>query len=433
MKAKIKTRLPGPKSRVALETIKRLNLGWGMSYPFVQGKKGKGCYVEDIDGNVFLDFGSQICTNPLGYNHPDILSVLGKCGKFSPLKIAGQDFAIMEHAEMLEELLSICPRDMDSAMLVNSGAEAVENCMKVALRKRPGAKYGVSFESAFHGRTLGALSMTNSKSVQKKGYLAIPSKRLPYDECAGGKLLRLIEQEGGNGEIGFVIVEPVQGEGGYNIGGRKMLKDVRKITKTYGIPLICDEVQSGMGRTGEWWAHQHSGIVPDIMGSAKALGIGAAIANKKRFGVEPGGLSSTWGGGHFIDLAIGMQTIRSIKKRKLLLNVKRMGVFLRKRLDELQEAHGMLENVRGVGLMNAFDVGSANQRNSLILEMVKRGVVLLGTGRRGIRVVPPYIVGEKEIDEFIGKLSGALDMHIKNRVKHSGGICDYIECGSTHT
>lgn len=433
MKAKVKTGVPGPKSKRILEGLRKRNLGWGMAYPFVQGKKGEGCYVEDIDGNVFLDFGSQICTNPLGYNHPDIIRAVESCGKFSPIKIAGQDFTVPAHLEFIEELVSICPAGMDSAMLLNSGAEAVENCMKLALRKRGSAKYGVSFESAFHGRTLGALSMTNSKSVQKKGFPGIPAMRLPYDESAGEKLMRLVEQEGSAEEIGFVIVEPVQGEGGYAVGRKKMLRDVRRITKAYGIPLICDEVQAGMGRTGEWWAHQHSKISPDIMCSAKALGVGAAIANKKRFGVEPGALSSTWGGGHVIDLAVGLQTIQTIKKRKLLSNVKRMGGLLKKGLEELQKDHAVMENVRGLGLMLAFDVQDEKQKNSLILEMLKGGAVLLGTGKRGIRVVPPYIVGKEEIYEFLGILDRALHLHIRKKVKHTGEIYKYIECSTTHT
>ncbi|MBU0527413.1 aspartate aminotransferase family protein [Candidatus Micrarchaeota archaeon] len=433
MGIKIVTNIPGKKSKVYLDKIKKLNIGWNSPYPFVQSRGGYGCYFDDIDGNRYLDFGSQICTNPLGYNHPDISLVLEGLGTFSPVKLAGQDFTVPEHLEMLEELIKITPGNLDSAMLVNSGAEAVENCIKLALRSRSSAKYGVSFESAFHGRTLGALSMTNSKSVHKKNILEIPTKRLPFDTSSQEKLIRLIDQEGGSEKIGFVIVEAIQGEGGYRVADPKMMKDLRKTTKQYDIPLICDEVQAGLGRTGKWWAYENFGIVPDIMSSAKALQIGAAIANKKKFEVDPGAISSTWGGGSIIDLAIGLQTIKTIKKRKLLENVRHMGVLLKKGLVEIAKEHRVMSNVRGIGLMLAFDVVDKKTRNSMILEMLKRGVVVLGTGNRGIRVIPSYIVGSEEIHEFLEVLDSALHMQEKKKVKHTGNICKYLNCGEVHS
>ncbi|MFH1684711.1 MAG: aspartate aminotransferase family protein [Candidatus Micrarchaeota archaeon] len=433
MGIKIVTNIPGKKSKVYLDKIKKLNIGWNSPYPFVQSRGGYGCYFDDIDGNRYLDFGSQICTNPLGYNHPDISLVLEGLGTFSPVKLAGQDFTVPEHLEMLEELIKITPGNLDSAMLVNSGAEAVENCIKLALRSRSSAKYGVSFESAFHGRTLGALSMTNSKSVHKKNILEIPTKRLPFDTSSQEKLIRLIDQEGGSEKIGFVIVEAIQGEGGYRVADPKMMKDLRKTTKQYDIPLICDEVQAGLGRTGKWWAYENFGIVPDIMSSAKALQIGAAIANRKKFSVDPGAISSTWGGGSIIDLAIGLQTIKTIKKRKLLENVRHMGALLKKGLVEIAKEHRVMSNVRGIGLMLAFDVVDKKTRNSMILEMLKRGVVVLGTGNRGIRVIPSYIVGSEEIHEFLEVLDSALHMQEKKKVNHTGNICKYLNCGEVHS
>ncbi len=433
MGIKIITNIPGKKSKVYLDKIKKLNIGWNNPYPFVQSRGGNGCYFDDIDGNRYLDFGSQICTNPLGYNHPDISLVLEGLGKFSPVKLAGQDFTVPEHLEMLEELTKITPGNLDSAMLVNSGAEAVENCIKLALRSRSSAKYGVSFESAFHGRTLGALSMTNSKSVHKKNILEIPTKRLPFDTSSQEKLIRLIDQEGGSEKIGFVIIEAIQGEGGYRVADPKMMKGLRKTTKQYDIPLICDEVQAGLGRTGKWWAYENFGIVPDIMSSAKALQIGAAIANKKKFEVDPGAISSTWGGGSIIDLVVGLQTIKTIKKRKLLSNVKRMGLLLKKGLVEIGKDHKIVSNVRGIGLMLAFDLVDRKTRNSIVLEMLKRGVVVLGTGNRGIRVIPSYIVGSDEIHEFLEVLDSALHMQEGRKVKHTGNICKYLNCGEVHS
>ena len=170
MKPKIKTELPGPKSEIIINRIKNLNIAYSDPYPYVHSKKGKGCYFQDIDGNLFLDFASQIASNPLGYNDRELNRVV-KSYKKHPIKYAGQDFNVKEHADLLEELLTIAPKNLDKAFLVNSGAEAVENCLKLAMRKQKKAKFGISFEHDFHGRTLGALSYTHSKPIHKKNLL----------------------------------------------------------------------------------------------------------------------------------------------------------------------------------------------------------------------------------------------------------------------
>ena len=358
MKIKI-NKIPGPRSQVYLKKIKKLNLGWGVPYPYVHSKKGQGCYFQDLDNNTFLDFACQIASNPLGYNNKSLNKVVKRFKKH-PIKYAGQDFVVKEHIEMLEELLTIVPKNLNSAFLVNSGAEAVENCIKICMRKRPATKFGVSFEHAFHGRTLGALSLTNSKAVHKKNYLQLPMRRLPFSLNAGDKLQRLIDEEGSKENIGFVIIEPVQGEGGYHPAPKKLMKDLRSITKKHKIPLICDEVQAGLGRTGKWWSHQHYNIQPDAMSSAKALQVGACISTKD-MAPEPGGISSTWGGGHLLDLTIGLETIRIIKKQHLLENINKQGDYLKKRLKELEEDN-LIQHVRGLGLMIAFDLKSAKLR-----------------------------------------------------------------------
>ena len=161
MKPLIKTKLPGSKSSKILNKLEHLNIGSAGPYPFVHSKYGEGCYFKDIDNNIFLDFACQIASNPLGYNNPELKSII-KSLQSHPIKLAGQDFTIEQHLDLLEELLTITPKELDKAFFINSGAEAVENCIKLALRKQKLAKYGISFESAFHGRTLGALSFTNS-------------------------------------------------------------------------------------------------------------------------------------------------------------------------------------------------------------------------------------------------------------------------------
>ncbi|MBU0533117.1 aminotransferase class III-fold pyridoxal phosphate-dependent enzyme [Candidatus Micrarchaeota archaeon] len=424
----LKTKIPGPKSLRILTKLKAKNGGWGVTYPFVLSSKGKGAYCEDIDGNVFLDFGSQIASNPFGYNHPELLEVLKAYGKRTPIKFAGQDFAVEEHLKMIEELTSITPRNLDNAFLINSGAEAVENAIKICMRSRPKTKVGISMERAFHGRTLGALSLTNSNKVHKKGYMRLPMLRLPYDESAAEHLETILATEVYPDEIGFVILEHVQGEGGYTPAPKKMVEDLRKITKKNGIPYISDEIQAGIGRTGKWWAFQHYNIVPEVFTSGKALQVGAVVANHSLFPNEAGAISSTWGGGHILDLAMGLKTIELIKKQKILQRNERIGQYCLKALNDVAG----ISNQRGIGLMLAFDLPSQEIRDNVLLECVQNGLILLGCGIKGIRVIPPYIVEEKDIDTAITIIEKAVKTCSVKKFKHRGKIYDFLHCGRSH-
>ena len=424
--------LPGKRSISVLNRNKKNNLGWAMPYPFVQTNEGEGCYFKDLDGNVFLDFSSQIASNPLGYNHPALLEVLKEYSRSSPVKFAGQDFLPKEHQELLDELITITPDGLDSAFLINSGAEAVENAIKIAFYNKPSSKYGLSFESAFHGRTLGALSCTNSKYVHKKHFPSFPFKRLPFDEGAGEKLNRILLSESPAEDIAFVIVEPVQGEGGYWPAPRELLSSIREITEENEIFLIIDEVQTGMGRSGKWWCHGHYGVKPDIMAAAKALQVGATVANSE-LRPDPGAISSTWGGGSIIDLALGKETINIIKKDNLLDNVTRMGLHLRRRLNDINERNGDLSDVRGFGLLTAFSLKSKEVRDNFLIETMKNGLVLLGCGVDGVRMIPPYIVNGEEIDQACDIVERSLSTVSKKSFRHEGSICDFIGCGTLST
>ena len=421
----LKTSVPGPRSARVLEGLRKRNGGWGVPHPLVFSGKGEGAYCQDIDGNVFLDFASQVASNPLGYNYPELLDVIEQCRQF-PVKFAGQDFSVQEHLEFIEVLLGVSPRGMDAAFIVNSGAEAVENAIKVCFRGRPTAKLGVSMEGAFHGRTLGALSLTNSKRVQKEGYPRLPALRLPFTEGAGAALERVLEQEAGSQEIGFVILECVQGEGGYNIAPKKLVKDLRAITREHGIPLVCDEVQAGLGRTGEWWSFQHYGIVPDLFTSAKALQVGAVVSSRKMFPGEAGALSSTWGGGHVIDLALGLKTIQIIRKRRLLESNIRLGKYCLKRLGELP-----VSGVRGLGLMAAFDLPTNKVRDDVVIECAKNGLLVLGCGTRGIRIIPSYTVQKEDLDAGFRIIGKAVRTCLKKGFRHRGQICQFMHCGDS--
>ena len=423
-------KIPGVKSRRILDSMRKLNGGFD-PYPFVHSGEGKGCYFQDVDGNVFLDFASQIASNPLGYNHPALLRVLKDYSKQTPIKYAGQDFYVKEHKVFLEQLVSVVPKHMNMGFLINSGAEAVENAIKLALRYKKTAKFGVSFQSAFHGRTLGALSCTNSKNIQKKNFFTFPMHRLPYSDKSVAAFERILTNEATADEIGFVIMEPVQGEGGYHVAG-SWAKKIQSICRKNAIPFITDEVQAGMGRTGKWWSHQHLGLKPDIMTSAKALQVGAVVSSKKFFALPPGSISSTWGGGHVLDLAMGIETINVIKKKKLLSHITRMGTYLRKRLHEFNVTHCDLDNIRGLGLMNAFDLPSKKVRDAFVMQMLKSGVVLLGCGERGVRLIPPYIVTKKEIDVFMSVMEKHLKPVCGMSFKHTGEIKKYLHCCQSH-
>jgi len=362
----------------------------------------------------------------LGYNHHDLNEVLKKYKKH-PIKYAGQDFTIEEHYSLLKELTSITPRGLNAAFLINSGAEAVENAIKISLRKQKQAKYCISFEGSFHGRTIGALSLTNSKVIHKKNFLSIPVKRLPFNEQAISSFQRIMKQECTAEEIGCIIIEPIQGEGGYNIAPIKMIKEIRKLTEEKQIPFIVDEVQSGIGRTGKWWAIEHYKVKPDIISAAKALQVGATIANRNFF-PEKGSISSTWGGGSAIDLAIGTQIIKTIKNRKLLNNINKQGSYIKKRITELEKKYPIF-NTRGLGLMIACELPTKKMRDDLIIECIKNGLVLLGCGERSIRIIPPFIIKKEEVDEATSIIEQSLQKIKKPRFKHIGQICNYLTCG----
>ena len=425
---RLNTSVPGPKSLRILKRLKERNGGWSISYPLVFSGKGYGPYCGDIDGNIFLDFASQIASNPLGYNHPDLLETVKEYTNRFPIKFAGQDFTVPEHLRMIEELTEISPRGFDSAFLINSGAEAVENAIKICMRKRPGTKFGISMERGWHGRTLGALSLTNSNQVHKRGYMRFPMLRLPYDESAVERFEKMLKTEAAPEEIGFLLIEHVQGEGGYNIAPKKMVEGLRKVASDNGIPYISDEVQSGMGRTGRWWAFEHYGITPDVFTSGKALQVAAVVAPSRMFPHEPGAISSTWGGGHTLDLALGMKTIEIIKKEKLLSKNTKMGKYL---LGELESVKG-ISNRRGLGMMLAFDMPSPAARDRLIAECATNGLLLLGCGMRSVRLVPPYVITEEDADTAISIIEASVKRISAKGFSHHGAICEFVHCGKHH-
>ena len=365
-------------------------------YPLVI-KGGQGCYIEDVDGERYLDFTSNIASCPLGYSHPELNEIIKRYVGIGAHKIAGQDFYCEEHSQLAEKLLSIS-KSNSKLFFINSGAEAVENAIKIAYR-RNGPLPGISCINAFHGRTLGALAFTFSKEVQKSNFPEFSTKRIKFCITNNDPEIDTIQKIVNENKISFIITELVQGEGGVNVASKKFIANLNKVSRKFDIPLIIDEVQTGLGRTGKWWTYQHYNIKPDIVTIAKALQVGAVVFDKKLEPHKPGVLSSTWGGGSRIDMAIGMKTIDIISKEKLLERVNKSGDFLIKNLMELKNRYNIIMDVRGLGLMLGVEFLKKEIRDKIIYKLFKNKLLVIPSGVKTIRILPPLIITENEISK----------------------------------
>ena len=384
------------KSLSIVKKIHKLAYNSTFVYPLVI-KDGQGCYLEDVDGEQYLDFTSNIASCPLGYNHPELNEIIKRYGGIGAHKIAGQDFYCEEHCQLAEKLLSISNAN-SKVFFINSGAEAVENAIKLAYR-RNGPLPGIACINAFHGRTLGALAFTFSKDVQKVNFPELPVKRIKFCISDNDPEIDNIEGIASEYKVSFIIIELIQGEGGVNVASKKFVNNINKTSIKYGIPLIIDEVQTGLGRTGKWWTYQHYGIKPSIVAIAKALQLGAVVFDKKFEPSKPGVLSSTWGGGSRIDMAIGIKTIDIIYNGKILEKVNKSGNYLKKRLNELRNIHNIIMDVRGLGLMLGVEFHKKEIRNKVITRLFKNKLLVLPSGVKTIRILPPLVISEEEISK----------------------------------
>ncbi|HET7389278.1 MAG TPA: aminotransferase class III-fold pyridoxal phosphate-dependent enzyme [Nitrososphaeraceae archaeon] len=404
MRHKIDTLLPGPKATKIINIIKELSYDSTFTYPLVIAN-GHNCVIKDIDGNAFLDFTSNIGTCPLGYSHSEIMEVLKEYSENGMHKIAGQEFYCEEHAKIAQKVSSIVPENFKT-FFINSGAEAVENAIKIAYKKM-GPLPGVSCSNAFHGRTLGALSFTFSKPIQKANFPELPVKKIKFcindDDLEIDSIEKLLKEN----KIAFILSEVIQGEGGYNVASKQFITNLRKFANQYGVPLILDEVQSGMGRTGKWWAFEHYNVKPDIMSIAKALQVGATAYDKIFDPIERGVLSSTWGAGSRIDMVVGTKIIDVINRERLLANATTMGNILKKGLNEMVEKNGII-GVRGIGLMIGIEFDTKERRDNKLIELFKQGLLLLPAGQKAMRVIPPLTITEEEIQEGLAIMNEVL-------------------------
>lgn len=404
---------------------------WDFTAPAV------GPFFTDIDGNIFLDFTCHIGAAPLGYNNPKIIDSLSEFDFLDPIKIAGQDIYLAGGgkptetefpgpAGLMDRLTEIAPSDLDTVFLSNSGAEAIENAMKIAAANQPRASHAITFHGAFHGRTHGALSLTRAGSVYSQEYWEVPGIRdVPFctdrqctqSTCAcsffttdGSQLRNLLEPSGGwvsPTDVAFVILEPIQGVGGYRFPSDAFMNEVEAVCAEHDIHLVVDEIQSGLGRTGEWWASDHYSITPDSVACAKALRVGATIAAEPTFPAEKNRLGSTWGGGDIMGAMTGAVTIDTIHDHHLLANATTKGRAMRERLRD--EAPDYVVDVRGKGLMNAIELDAADRRTAAIKAAVEHGLLLLGCGSKTIRILPPLDVTAREIEMGTNVLLAAIN------------------------
>jgi 4-aminobutyrate aminotransferase len=394
------------------------------SYPFV-AEKGRGVWMKDPDGNVFLDFTAGIAVTTTGHSHPAVVSAIKKqADKF--LHMSGTDFYYDVQVRLAEKLAKLAPGKFKKRVFfTNSGTEAVEAAFKLARYKTKRERM-ISFLGAFHGRTMGSLSLTGSKVRQKENFGAlVPGVthvgygycyRCPYHltypeckvDCVDYIEHTLFKKTVPPEEVAAIIVEPIQGEGGYIVPPPGYHEKLRQLTKKYGILLIADEVQAGMGRTGKMFAIEHWGVEPDIItlakGIASGLPLGALVARADLMDWEPGSHGNTFGGNP-LACAAALETIRLLEGG-LLENAAHTGIYLKENLQELARKFPLIGDVRGIGLMVGIELvldrktkkPAVKERNRMIDLAFQKGLLLLGCGESGIRFSPALVVTRKEVD-----------------------------------
>ena len=422
----IVTALPGPRaSAIIASDHKYVSPSYTRAYPLVVAK-AFGCVVEDVDGNTFLDFNAGIAVCSTGHCHPDVVrAIQDQAARL--IHMSGTDFYYEEMPALARKLESLMPHGGDwKCFFGNSGAEAIEASIKLA-RYATGRHQLIAFHDSFHGRTMGALSLTASRPVQRKrfgplvpGVTHIPypnSYRCPLQstpETVGSAVLQYLEDVVFKTtveprEVAAIVVEAIQGEGGYIVPPADFLAGLERIARKYEILLIADEVQSGLGRTGRMFGFEHfEGFHPDIIAIAKAIAsglpLGVMMARSELMTWEPGSHASTFGGNP-VCIAAALESLRLIETGGMA-NAAKMGNYLKPQLQKLMDIHPVIGDVRGLGLMLGIDIVTDREsrgkntdlRNAIVSECFKRGLLILGAGASTIRLSPPLIVDEEQAD-----------------------------------
>lgn len=431
----IVTPIPGPNARRVMERDRRFLMTSTKSGPIVAAS-GDGVWITDVDGNRLLDFAAGVGVAAVGYSHPEVVRALREqAGRLT--HFAGTDFYYENQTVLAERLTRLTPGTFEKKIFfTNSGTESAEAALKLVRwqRQRP---IVIGLLGAFHGRTMGALSMTASKPVQRGRYMPyvggghhIPAPycyrcpyKLEYPSCDlyCAKILKELYFQTSipPDDVAAFLAEPVLGEGGYVVPPPRWHSTLVAILDEHKIPLIDDEVQSGVGRTGEWFAIQHHGVVPPIVTMAKALGGGlpmGAVSFPAEMDFPVQGAHSNTFGGNLAAVATSLATLDVIEKEHLLENARAQGRHLLDRLKELQSRYEEIGDVRGVGLMTATEFvrdrstkePAAKLRDRILDEAGRRGLILLGCGRSSIRYIPPLIVRREEIDEAVEILDASI-------------------------
>ncbi|MGH9773692.1 MAG: acetyl ornithine aminotransferase family protein [Candidatus Acidiferrales bacterium] len=429
------TSLPGPLAqKLVARDDKVVSPSYTRDYPLV-AKKGSGALVEDVDGNTFLDFAAGIAVVATGHCHPEVVAAIQKQAA-ELIHMSGTDFYIPNLVVMAERLAAIAPgAEPKRVYFGNSGTEAVEAAIKLSKYHTKRDKL-IAFHGAFHGRTMGSLSLTASRSVQRKGFGTLLSGvfHMPYPDTYRGAygirpehasedclaylenelFKRLVDPE----DVAAIFIEPIQGEGGYLPAPAEFLQGLEKICRQNGILLVADEVQSGMGRTGKWWACDHAGIEPDIICTAKGIAsgmpLGAIISKASVMDWTPGAHASTFGGNP-VCIAAGLATM-DLLERQYIANSARMGEFILGRIASWPAQHRIVGDVRGKGLMIGIEFvrdqktkeKAPDLRNHIVQLAFHKGLLVLGAGENSLRIAPPLLIGEEQADFAIRTLDACI-------------------------
>jgi 4-aminobutyrate aminotransferase len=427
--------VPGPRAREIIERDSQVvSPSYTRAYPLV-AHRGAGAIVEDVDGNRFLDFNAAIAVVATGHCHPKVVAAVQEQAA-RLIHMSGTDFYYEEMVALAERLSAVAPGGVPRRVSFgNSGAEAVEGAIKLA-RYHSGRDKFIAFLGSFHGRTMGALSLTARKSTQRKGFGPMMPGVIhaPYPYCyrcpfgkepenCGVECARYIEETlfrtiAPPEEVAAIVVEPIQGEGGYIVPPVKFFDELRRICERSGILLVLDEVQSGMGRTGRMWAAEHFGVTPDIFavakGIASGLPLGATVARAEIMDWPPGAHASTFGGNP-VACAAALVTLELLE-HELVENAARMGAYMMDRLRDWPRRFPAVGEVRGRGLMIGIELVRDQQtkekapeiRERVLYQAFERGLLILGAGDNSLRLSPPLIVTRDQCDFALDTLEECL-------------------------
>jgi len=426
---------PGPIAREIIKKDEKYLANTTKTSPIV-AKKAFGSIIEDVDGNLIIDFTCGIGVVNMGFSHPRVVEAVKKqAGEL--MHFAGQDYYYDLQAKLAQKLCEITPGDFQKKVFFgNSGAEAVEAAMKISRYYRPRGMY-IAFLKAFHGRTMGALSLTASKAVHREkffppvpGVVHVPyghcyrcAYKLTYPECdlhcaniIQDLYMKTIAPQS---DVAALFMEPVQGEGGYVVPPKGWTERIAKIAKDNDILLVDDEVQAGFGRTGKMFAIEHSRVIPDIMTLAKAMGSGMPISATvfdKRLDFPTKGAHSKTYGGNLVACASSLATIEAIEEEKAVENSARLGNHMRKRLEEMKEKYGIMGDNRGLGLMQATEFvedrkskkPAQKRRDAIVKDSYEHGLLMLPCGESSIRYIPALNISDEMLDAGLDVLEQAI-------------------------